>query len=295
MLAQQLLNGVVVGAVYALFSLGLTLVFGMHRILNLAHGSVFMWGAFIGYFAVTAAGLPLAVGFLLAIVGAGLLSVALDLLVFRPLRRREGDEFGAIVASIGANLVLMDLAQQATNAQTLRFPFGIFPIKFFTFMALRISLQQMVILAAVALLVALLLLYLFRTNLGTDARAVAINEQTSMLLGVNPNAVYFNTFFIAGALAGAAGVILGIAFNSVSYVMGEPVMLQAFVVIVLGGLGSVPGALLAGIVLGMIQTLTTVYISSELSDAVVFGLLFVVLLVRPSGFFEGIHTEHRVA
>ncbi len=294
MLAQQLLNGVVVGAVYALFSLGLTLVFGMHRILNLAHGAVFMWGAFIGYFAVTAAGLPLAVGFVLAIVGGGLLSVALDLLVFRPLRRREGDEFGTIVASIGANLVLMDLAQQATNAQTLRFPFGIFPIKFFTFMALRVSLQQIVILAAVALLVVLLLVYLFRTNLGTDARAVAINEQTSMLLGVNPTAVYLNTFFIAGALAGAAGVILGIAFNSVSYVMGEPVMLQAFVVIVLGGLGSVPGALLAGIVLGMIQTLTTVYISSELSDAVVFGLLFVVLLVRPTGFFAGIHTEHRI-
>ena len=295
MLAQQLLNGVVVGAVYALFSLGLTLVFGMHRILNLAHGAVFMWGAFIGYFAVTAVSLPLAAAFVLAIIGGGALSVLLDLLVFRPLRRREGDEFGTIVASIGANLVLMHLAQLATNAQTLRFPFGIFPIRFYEVAGLRISLQQIVILAAVALLVVLLILYLFRTNLGTDARAVAINEQTSMLLGVNPSAVYFNTFFIAGALAGAAGVILGIAFNSVSYVMGEPVMLQAFVVIVLGGLGSVTGALFAGILLGMIQTLTTVYISSELSDAVVFSLLFVVLLVRPTGFFAGVHTEHRVA
>jgi branched-chain amino acid transport system permease protein len=295
MLGQQILNGVVVGAVYALFSLGLTLVFGMHRILNLAHGAVFMWGAFIGYFAVTAAGLPLAAAFVLAIAGGGLLSVLLELLVFRPLRRHEGDEFGTIVASIGANLVLMDLAQQATNAQTLRFPFGVFPIQFYALAGLRISLQQIVILAAVALLVGLLLLYLFRTNLGTDARAVAVNEQTSMLLGVNPSAVYFNTFFIAGALAGAAGVILGIAFNSVSYVMGEPVMLQAFVVIVLGGLGSVTGALFAGIVLGMVQTLTTVYISSELSDAVVFGLLFLVLLVRPTGFFAGLHTEHRVA
>jgi branched-chain amino acid transport system permease protein len=295
MLAQQLLNGLIVGAVYSLFSLGLTLVFGMHRILNLAHGAVFMWGAFIGYFAVTLGGLPLAVAFVLAVVGAGLLSVALDLLVFRPLRRREGDEFGTMIASIGANLVLMQLAQQATNAQSLRFPFGIFPIRFYEFAGLRISLQQLVILAAVALLVICLLLYLFRTNLGTDARAVAINEQTSMLLGINPNAVYFSTFFIAGALAGAAGVILGVAFNSVSYVMGEPVMLQAFVVIVLGGLGSVTGALLAGILLGMIQTLTSVYISSELTDAVVFGLLFVVLLVRPSGFFAGLHTEHRAA
>jgi branched-chain amino acid transport system permease protein len=294
MLAQQLLNGVVVGAVYALFSLGLTLVFGMHRILNLAHGAVFMWGAFAGYFAVTLAGWPLALAFAFAILCGGLLSVLLDLLVFRPLRRREGDEFGTIVASIGANLVLMHLAQQATNAQTLRFPFGTLPIVFYQFAGLRISLQQIVILAAVALLVIALVLYLFRTNIGTDARAVAINEQTSMLLGVNPNLVYLNTFFIAGALAGAAGVILGIAFNSVSYVMGEPVMLQAFVVIVLGGLGSVTGALLAGIFLGMIQTLTTVYISSELSDAIVFSLLFLVLLVRPHGFFTGIHTEHRV-
>ncbi len=295
MFGQELLNGVVVGAVYALFSLGLTLVFGIHRILNLAHGAVFMWGALIGYFAVTGAGLALLPAFILAILGGALVSVALDLLVFRPLRRRQGDEFGTIIVSIGANLVLMHLAQQATNAQTLRFPFGIFPIHFYHLLGLRVSLQQIVIVAAVALLVIALVLYLFRTNLGTDARAVAIDERTSMLLGINPHAVYFGTFAIAGALAGAAGVILGIAFNSVSYLMGEPIMLQAFVVIVLGGLGSVPGALLAGVMLGVIQTLTTVYISSELSDAVVFGLLFVVLLARPRGFFAGLHTEHRVA
>jgi branched-chain amino acid transport system permease protein len=295
MFGQELLNGFVVGAVYALFSLGLTLVFGIHRILNLAHGAVFMWGALIGYFAVTGAGLALLPAFILAILGGALVSVALDLLVFRPLRRREGDEFGTIIVSIGANLVLMHLAQQATNAQTLRFPFGIFPIHFYHFLGLRISLQQMIIVAAVALLVIALVLYLFRTNLGTDARAVAIDERTAMLLGINPHAVYFGTFAIAGALAGAAGVILGIAFNSVSYIMGEPIMLQAFVVIVLGGLGSVPGALLAGVMLGVIQTLTTVYISSELSDAVVFGLLFIVLLVRPRGFFAGLHTEHRIA
>ena len=295
MLAQQLINGVVVGAVYALFSLGLTLVFGMHRILNLAHGAVFMWGAFIGYFAVTLGRLPLWAAFIAAVLGAGFVSVALELCVFRPLRRHQGDEFGTIVASIGANLILMDLAQQATNAQTLRFPFGIFPILFFNFLGMRVSLQQVVILAAVAIIVVGLLLFLFRTNLGSEARAVAVNEQTAMLLGVNPGLVYLTSFFIAGMLAGAAGVILGIAFNSVSYVMGEAVMLQAFVVIVLGGLGSVVGAVLSGILIGMIQTLTTAYISTELSDAVVFGLLFIVLLVRPSGFFAGVHTEHRVA
>ena len=295
MLAQQLLNGVVVGAVYALFSLGLTLVFGMHRILNLAHGAVFMWGALIGYFAVTLAGLPLWAAFIVAVFGAGLVSVALELCVFRPLRRHQGDEFGTIVASIGANLILMQLAQQATNAQTLRFPFGIFPILFYDIAGLRVSLQQLVILGAVAVIVVALLAFLFKTSLGSEARAVAVDERTSMLLGVNPGKVYLTSFLIAGMLAGAAGVILGVAFNSVSYVRGDAVMLQAFVVIVLGGLGSVTGAVLAGILIGMIQTLTTAYISTELSDAVVFGLLFVVLLIRPDGFFAGLHTEYRVA
>jgi branched-chain amino acid transport system permease protein len=295
MLAQQLLNGVVVGAVYALFSLGLTLVFGMHRILNLAHGAVFMWGALIGYFAVTLAGLPLWAAFIVAIFGAGLVSVALELCVFRPLRRHQGDEFGTIVASIGANLILMQLAQQATNAQTLRFPFGIFPIVFYNIAGLRVSLQQIAILGAVAIIVVVLLAFLFKTSLGSEARAVAVDERTSMLLGVNPGKVYLTSFLIAGMLAGAAGVILGVAFNSVSYVMGDAVMLQAFVVIVLGGLGSVTGAVLAGILIGMIQTLTTAYISTELSDAVVFGLLFIVLLIRPDGFFSGLHTEYRVA
>lgn len=295
MLAQQLLNGLVVGAVYALFSLGLTIIFGMHRILNLAHGAVFMWGAFIGYFAVTLGGLPLWAAFILAVIGAGCVSVALDLFVFRPLRRHQGDEFGTIVASIGANLILMQLAQEATNAQTLRFPFGTFPVIFYHLLGLRVSLQQIVILGAVAVIVAGLLLFLFRTSLGSEARAVAVNESTAMLLGVNPNKIYITSFFIAGMLAGAAGVILGIAFNSVTYVMGDAVMLQAFVVIVLGGLGSVVGAVLSGILIGMIQTLTTAYISTELSDAVVFGLLFVVLLIRPNGFFSGLHSEYRVA
>lgn len=297
MLAQQLVNGVVVGAVYSLFSLGFTLIFGMHRILNLAHGAVFMWGALIGYFCVTLAGISLASAFVAAVLGAGLLSVALDLLVYRPLRKRNGDEFGTIIAGIGANLVLMSLAQQITNAQALRFPFGIFPVVFYRIesLGLRISLQQIVIVGTVAILTVGLLAYLFKTRLGADARAVAINEQTSTLLGVNANLVYLTTFFIAGALAGAAGVILGIAFNSVSYIMGEPIMLQAFVVIVLGGLGSVVGAILAGLLLGIIQTISVVYISSELSDAIVFGLLFLVLLLRPNGFFSGLHTEHRVA
>ena len=295
MFAQQILNGIVIGAVYTLFSLGLTLVFGLHRILNLAHGAVFMWGALIGLFAITGLhlGLPLAFG--LAMVSSGVLSVLLDLLVFRPLRRRHGDELSTIVASIGANLILMNLAEQVTNAETLRFPFGTFPIRLYAILGLRVSLQDIAIMLAVAVMVAALLLYLFRTSLGMEVRAVAVNERTAVLLGVNPSVVYLQTFFISGLLAGAAGIIIGIAFNSVGYVMGQGVMLQAFVVIVLGGLGSVTGTVVAGILIGIIQALSTAYLSTELSDAILFGVLFIVLQLRPTGLFPGIHVEHRVA
>ena len=295
MLAQQVFNGVVMGAVYALFALGLTLVFGMVKILNLAHGAVFMGGALVGLFAITQWNLSLPAAFGLAVLSGGVLSVLLELLVFRQLRHRQGDELGTVVASVGANLVLMTLAQQVTNAEILRFPFGVFPVQIFRGMGIRISLQDIAIISAVALMVVALLIYLFRTEFGTQVRAVAVNERTSTLLGINPDTVYLQIFFTAGVLAGAAGMVLGIAFNSVSYVMGEGIMLQAFVVIVLGGLSSVTGTVVAGVLIGVIQALATGYLSSELSETILFGILFLVLLVRPSGIFPGLHVEHRVA
>ena len=295
MFTQQIINGIVTGAVYALLALGLTLVFGMHRILNFAHGAVFMWGGLIGYYLVTAANFPFWAAFVCAMVGAGLISICLDLLVFRPLRRRKGDELSTIVASIGANLVLITIAQQVTNAQSLRFPFDTFPLEFYRAYGLQISSLQVVIIVTVVLMVGGLLVYLFKTPLGAQVRAVSIDEPASTLLGVNPARVYLQTFFLSGMLAGAAGVIIGLTFNSISYTMGESLMLQAFVVIILGGLGSIVGTVAAGVLIGMIQTLVTAYISSELSDAILFGILFIVLLVRPNGIFAGFHVEHRAA
>ena len=295
MIAQQILNGIVVGAVYALFALGLTLVYGLYRILNLAHGAVFMWGSMAGLFAIQVLKFDLALAFVLAMLFGGLVSVALDLLVFRPLRQRKGDELSTIVASIGANLILMNLAQQVTNSEILRFPFGTFPIRFYDVFDLRVSLQNIAILAAAGVMVALLVLCIFRTNLGAKVRAVAVNERTSTLLGVNAGSVYLQTFFIAGVMAGAAGIIVGIAFNSVSYTMGEGMMLQAFVVIVLGGLGSITGTVVASLLIGLIQTLSIAYVSSQLADAILFGLLFFVLWLYPSGLLTGLHTEQRVA
>ncbi|HVV92587.1 MAG TPA: branched-chain amino acid ABC transporter permease [Hyphomicrobiales bacterium] len=295
MLVQQLFNGAVTGASYALFALGLTLIFGMHRILNFAHGAVFMWGALIGLYAVLYAGLSLPLAFLCGILGGAFVSVMLDLLVFRPLRRRHGDELSTIVASIGASLVLLNGAQQLTGADTLRYPFGVFPLAFYQLGGVKVSSEQIVILLTVAVLLIALVIYLYRTPLGIEVRAVSVDEKTSTLLGVRPGRVYFQTFALTGALAGAAGVILGITFNSVSYTMGEGIMLQGFVVIILGGLGSIPGTVIASLIIGVVQSLTVAYVSTELSDAILFGILFVILMVRPNGFFSGLHVEHRVA
>ncbi len=294
MIAQQLLNGLVVGSVYALFALGFTLIFGVHHILNLAHGAVFMIGAFIGLVAVTVLDLPFPAALVLASLAAGVVSLLLDWLAFRPLRRRDAPEFAAIVSSIGAGMILMNVAQRLSGTRVWRYPFGTFPVVVYTFADVRITLLQIVIVACVGAGVVGLGLHLFYTGFGRQIRAVAVSERTAMLLGVNPGFVYFQTFFISGALAGAAGVLIGIAFNSVHFLMGEPYMLRAFVVIVLGGLGSVAGAVVAGLLLGVVQTLTIGYLSSGLSDAIIFSLLFLALLVRPTGLFGTLRKDKRV-
>jgi branched-chain amino acid transport system permease protein len=282
MLAQQLLNGLVVSGVYALFSLGFTLVFGIQRILNLAHGAVFMTGAMVAYYTVEGGG-PLWLGFALAIIASGCLSVLVEITCFRRLRKTGDEEFGGVVSSIGAGLVITTIAQQISSTQILRFPFETFPVVIFRFWGLRVSILQL-FMAGAALVMVLILGYLFyKTAFGRRVRAVTDNERAATLMGINPNKVYMQTYFMAGALAGAAGVLVGLAFNSISFVMGEPYMMFGFAIIILGGLGSIPGALLASVVFGMVQTLTIAYLPSGLTDTIIFAALFLILLVRPNG------------
>lgn len=294
MLVQQLLNGVVVGSVYSVFALGFTLLFGVNHILNLAHGTVFMWGAFAGLYSVLVLDASFPVALLMGALGGGFLSVLLDWVAFRPLRKQGAPDFSAIVSSIGASFILLSLAQQLTNTRVMRFPFDIFPTVFFTFFGLRIQLLQLVIIGVCILMVVGLLYYLYRTSFGRQIRAVAFSESTSKLLGINPTAINFQVFFLSGALAGIAGVLIGIVFNSVHFMMGEPLLLKAFVVVILGGLGSIPGALVAGLLIGVIETMTVAYLSSGVADAIVFSTLFLVLLFRPTGLFGGHTTVARV-
>jgi len=285
MLMQQLLNGIVVGSVYGLFALGFTLLFGVNHIMNMAHGSVFMWGAFAGLFAVLQFDAPIYVALLIGMLAGGAVSVLLDLVAFRPLRRRGGPEFSAIVSSIGADLVLISIAQKLSNTAVMRFPFDAFPVIFFSFMGMRVQLLQLVIMALVVIMVVGLVWYLYRTSFGLRIRSVAYAEQTSRLLGINPGPVNMQVFFISGALAGMAGVLIGLVFNSVHFAMGEPLLLRAFVIIIIGGLGSIPGALIAGMVIGIVQTLSVAYISSGVAEAIVFLALFVVIVLKPTGLF----------
>lgn len=282
---QQLLNGVVVGSVYSLFALGFTLLFGVNHIMNMAHGSVFMWGAFAGLYVVLALDAPIYVALGAGMLAGGLLSMLLEVVAFRPLRRRNAPEFSAIVSSIGAGMVLIAVAQMVSNTAIMRFPFDAFPVVIFKVFGLRIQLLQLVIVGLVLLMVAGLVWYLYRTDFGQRIRCVAYSEQTSRLLGINPGPVNMQVFFISGALAGMAGVLIGLVFNSVHFAMGESLLLRAFVIIILGGLGSIPGALIAGLAIGIIQTLSVAYVSSGFAEAIVFVALFLTILVRPTGLF----------
>ena len=287
MISQQILNGLVLGGVYALFALGFTLIFGIHRIMNMAHGAVFMAGAFIGLYTVRA-GLPIWAALPVAMVGAGLISILVEVIAFKPLRKLAlaDAELASIISSIGAGLIILSVGQYVSKTETMRFPFGTVPVEAIQVLGLRVTMLQLLMLGVALLMVALLAYYLYATAQGRQIRAVAGNYRAAQLLGVNPNAIFYQTFFLSGALAGAAGVMVGLAFNAVQFLMGEPFLLKAFVAIILGGLGSVPGALVGGLVLGLLQSLSAAYLPALLVDAVIFSLLFVILMVRPDGLFK---------
>jgi branched-chain amino acid transport system permease protein len=286
MIAQQTLNGLVLGGVYALFALGFTLIFGIHRIMNMAHGAVFMAGAFVGLYTVRL-GLPIWVALPVAMVGAGLVSIFVEVIAFKPLRKLAlaDAELASVISSIGASLIILSVGQYVSKTETMRFPFGTVSMDAIVVLGLRVTMLQLLMLGVAIGMVVLLAYYLYRTPQGRQIRAVAGNYRAAQLLGVNPNAIFYQTFFLSGALAGAAGVMVGLAFNSIQFMMGEPFLLKAFVAIILGGLGSIPGALVGGLVLGLLQSLSGAYLEPTLVDAMIFTLLFVILMVRPDGLF----------
>lgn len=284
-LPQQILNGLFSGSIYALFALGYTLIFGVLDILNLAHAAIFMFGATIAWWLVTVLGWNLWLAFVVAVLISGLLGVLLDRIAFLRLRLRGAPPLSALISSIGMALIFVGLSRLLFNDERKQFPYEAFPAVFFDVGSMRIRLLDVLILA-VSLVLMLGLTYLVRrTSLGRAMRAVAESPRAAALLGVNIDRVIMQTFFIASALGGAAGILYGMSLNSIEPGMGNQVELKGLSIIILGGMGSIPGAVIAGFLIGMVEVLSVVFGGSQLKDALVFIALFLVLLLRPQGIF----------
>lgn len=289
---QQLINAVSLGAIYALFALGYSLVFSILGVLNLAHSAIFMWGAFIGLLAIDRAGMPPWLALIAAMLGAGILSVILEYVAFRPLRRRNAARISQLISSIGAALLLVNIAQlifqQIYGRTEAYFPRNLtilpfLPTDTIIIGDLRIAPIRIVILVIALILMILLQAMVTRTRIGQQMRAVAYSQRIASLLGIDVGYVFVLTFFMAGALGGAAGMLYGITFLNITPFIGENIALIGLTAIVLGGMGSIQGAVLGGLIVAGLQTASTALGGSSYRDAIVFLLLFLVLLVRPQG------------
>ena len=284
-MGQQVLNGVFVGSIYALFAVGYTLVFGVLDILNLAHQAVFMLSAFIALVLVENLHLPLLLALPAAVIAGGLIGLVLERVAFRPLRGRSDSNISGLISSLAVATILEAIALQFFGPDISRFPGGTFPDRMIQIGGASASLLQLCIIGISVLLMALLSFLMARTRLGRRLRAVAESPRAARILGIDVDRTIAVAFFLSSALGGAAGVLFGLAFNSIQPDVGRSVELKGLAVIILGGMGSVPGAVLAGFALGLIEVFTVAHIGSSFRDVVSFAVLFLVLLARPRGLF----------
>lgn len=285
MLEQQLINALSLGSVYALFALGFTLVFGVLGVINLSHGAVFMLGSYAALLVVEKFALPLWLGMLAAMLLTGMIGLVIDFLVLRPLRARNAPHLTPMIATIGVAILLTNLVQGVFGAENKRFPVGTIPEQSYTWGNLHVTAVQVGIVIISFVLMVVLLATMRRTQLGRALRAIAESPKAAYLLGINVEGLFYLTSFAAAALGGAAGVLVGLSFNAISPFMGQPMLHKGIAVIILGGMGDIRGAMIGGLFLGFAEVMSVAYISSDLRDAVAFGLLFLILLVRPSGMF----------
>lgn len=284
-LEQQLFNALSLGCVYALFALGFTLVFGVLGVINLAHGAVFMVGAYAALQAIVKLQMPLWAALVFAFAFAGLLGLVIDVLVLKPLRARNAPHLIPMIATIGLAIAINNLAQGIFGAENLRFPTEVLPQDVLNVAGLHLTVLELGIMLTSFALMAVLLVALKRTQLGRALRAIAESPKAAYLLGVNVEGLFMLTSFAAAGLGGIAGVLIGLYSNALFPLMGQPMLHKGIAVIILGGMGDIRGAMLAGLFLGFAEVLSVAYIGSTMRDAIAFGLLFLVLLVRPKGLF----------
>jgi branched-chain amino acid transport system permease protein len=282
---QQLANGVFTGSIYALFAIGFTLVFGILRHLNLAHPAIFTAGAFVGIEVATRTEIPVWILFPIVAAFGAIAGILVERIAFRPLRGRDDEHFAGLISSVALGGIVIALLQARYGTEPQSFPQGYFPNQLFEFGGIRVTLTQLVTLGLALVLMLGLAWLVSATPLGRSMRAVAENPTAAKVVGVNVGRVTAGTYAMSSALGTVAGALLALNLGQAGRELGASIELVGFAVIILGGLGSLWGAMAAGVILGLAEALTVTYFDSSWKGLVAFALLFAVLVLRPRGLF----------
>lgn len=285
---QQLTNGMAVGGIYALIALGYTMVYGVMKLINFAHGDLFTIGAYLGLTLLTSLSLTDRIGALtgvlvlaMMVMGlVGIVGIVLERSAYRPLR--ESPRLSAVVSALGASIFLQNTVMLIYGAKFHFYPQNILP-KFVIHFVIPIPLMRVIILLTSLIMMAALYLFIQKTKVGTAIRAAAIDQGAARLMGIDVDQVIMLVFFIGPALGGAAGLMVGLYYGHINFTMGWIYGLKAFTAAILGGIGNIPGAMVGGILLGVIEALGAAYISIAWKDAIAFCVLILILIIRPTG------------
>ena len=284
MFLQQLVNGLTLGSLYAVIAIGLTLVFGVLDIINMAHGGIFMIGAFVGLFMVVNFQMNIFVAIIVAMIVGALLGYLLEVFALRPLRRKKVSHLAPLISTIGVSIFLESLALLIWGPQT-RTIGGTLSAAPFDFGIFKISMVQIIGLGVSVLLMIILNILIKKTKIGKAIRATSLSTETAALLGINATRVISVTVMLASALGAAAGVLVGLSFDAIEPMMGSIIVFKGLAVLILGGLGNITGAMVGGFILGVAEVFTVAYGASSYRDAVAFGLIIILLFWRPQGLF----------
>lgn len=280
---QQLINGISVGSIYALIALGYTMVYGIIKLINFAHGDVFMIGAFIGFFAVTRWELPFIPALITAMVLCAVLGVVIERVAYK--RLRNSTRIAALITAIGVSFLIEYTVVFFRGANPVGYPDNIIENKTFNVFGAGINSKSVLILVVSIILMVLLQFIVHKTKVGKAMRAVSHDADAARLMGINVDNTISATFAIGSSLAGAAGVIFGIYYTKIDPLMGILPGIKAFIAAVLGGIGSIPGAMVGGLTLGVVETAVSALGFSSWRDAAAFIILILILVLKPSGLF----------
>ncbi len=286
----QVINGLQVGSIYALVALGYNMVYGIVQLINFAHGDIIMVGAYGAYVVLVLCGLPVWVAVLASIALCVIAGVGIEKVAYSRLRNHNAPRISLLITAIGVSIFLQNLFQLIFGSAGIPFP-SMFQVAPINLGGLNISFVTLLTIVVTVLLMIALQLLVGKTKIGKAMRAVSEDADAAKLMGINTNSTVAFTFGLGSGLAAVGSVLYSNAYPMITPFMGSMLGLKAFVAAVLGGIGSIPGAMLGGFIMGIVESLTKGYISTQLADAVVFGILIVVLLVKPSGLLGRNATE----